>query len=58
MERTHIEDGRRPTSKESTWRNPWRGEKPRSTDEKMERRTGIEEEEEEGLILNLNKQGI
>ena len=41
MERTHIDDGRRPTSKESTWRNPWREEKPRSTEEKMERRTGI-----------------
>ena len=41
MQRTHIEDGRQPTSKESTWRNPWREEKPRSTNEKMERRTGI-----------------
>ena len=41
MERTCIENGRRSTSKESTRRNPWREEKPRSTDEKMERRTGI-----------------
>ena len=41
MEHAHIENGTRSTSKKSTWRNPWREEKPRSTDEKMERRTGI-----------------
>ena len=41
MERTCIENGRRSTRKESRRRNPWREEKPRSTDEKMERRTGI-----------------
>ena len=41
MERTHIENGRRSTSKESTRRNPCRKEKPRSTVEKMERRTGL-----------------
>ena len=41
MERTHFENGRRSTSKESTRRNPCRKEKPRSTVEKMERRTGL-----------------
>ena len=41
IERTHIENGRRSTSKESTRRNPCRKEKPRSTVEKMERRTGL-----------------
>ena len=41
MEHAHIENGRRSTGKESTWGDPWREEKPRSTDEKMERRTGI-----------------
>ena len=41
MEHAHIENGRRSISKESTWRDPWREEKPRSTDEKMERRIGI-----------------
>ena len=41
MEHVHIENGRRSTSKGSTWRDPWREEKPRSTDEKMERRTVI-----------------
>ena len=63
MEHAHIENGRRSASKESTWRDPWREDKLRSTDEKMERRTGItghrpkrreeeeeEEEEEEGGI--------
>ena len=41
MERTYIENGRRSTSKESTRRNPYGKEKPRSTVEKMERRTGL-----------------
>ena len=41
MERTYIENGRRSTSKESTRWNPCRKEKPRSTVEKMERRTGL-----------------
>ena len=41
MERTYIESGRRSTSKESTRRNPCRKEKPRSTVEKMDRRTGL-----------------
>ena len=41
MEHAHIENGRRSTSKKSSWRNPWREETPRSTDEKMERRTWI-----------------
>ena len=41
MEHAHIENGRRSTSKKSSWRNPWREETPRSTDEKMETRTGI-----------------
>ena len=41
MERTYIENGRRSTSKENTRRNPCRKEKPRSTVEKMERRTGL-----------------
>jgi len=37
----NIYNGRQSTSKESTWRNPCRKEKPRSTVEKMERRTGL-----------------
>ena len=41
MKRTYIENGRRSTSKEITRRNPCRKEKPRSTVEKMERRTGL-----------------
>ena len=41
MGRTCIENGRRSTGKESTRRNPCRKEKPRSTVEKMERRTGL-----------------
>ena len=41
MERTYIENDRRSTSKESARRNPCRKERPRSTVEKMERRTGL-----------------
>ena len=65
MEHAHIENGRRSTSKESPRQDPWREEKPRSTDEKMERRTGItghqpkwrdkeEEEEEEITVMRLS----
>ena len=57
MEHAHIENGRRSIGKKSPWRDPWREEKPRSTDEKMERRTGItayqpkrREEEEEDIV--------
>ena len=57
MGHAHIENGRRSTSKESPWRDPWREEKPRLTNEKMERRTGITghqpkrtEEEEVNII--------
>ena len=56
MEHAHIENGRRSTSKESPWQDPWREEKPRSTDGKMERRTGItghwhKRREEENYII-------
>ena len=67
MEHAHIESGRRSTGKGSPWRDPWREEKPRSTDEKMERRTGItghrpkrreEEEEEEACCQEPDKRSL
>ena len=41
MEYAHSANGGRSLSKGGTWRNPCRGEKPRSANKKMERSTGV-----------------
>jgi hypothetical protein len=69
MEHAHIMNDGRSISEEGIWRNPRGEEKPRTTNEKMDRHTGVnrssayknirrEEDEEFGLSLGMPQRHV